>query len=131
MRASVAGLVCLLLMGCAASPPAGERMSGEAFIALVRGNTMDGRLDDGTVVRTYVAPDLEQRGVAVQRNGTENRYAGRIRAAENGFCSRSPRLRSGAERCFEVWRDGATLRTLGNGAPWTTMTIQPGNPYGL
>ena len=130
MRSFVAGLACIVVGGCAYTPP-GERMTGEAFIALVRGNTMDGRFDNGTIARTFVTPELEQRGLARPSNGAETRYAGRIRAAEHGFCSQSPQLRGGEERCFEVWRDGATLRSVWNGTPWTTMRIEPGNPYGL
>ena len=49
----------------------------------------------------------------------------------NGFCSRSAQLRGGEERCFEVRRDGETLRSYWNGQLWTTMTIRPGNPAGL
>lgn len=122
---------CLLAAGCALPPPSGERMSGDAFIAAVRGNTMDGRDQSGASFRTYVTPDLQQRGAARAPNGTERRYVGVIRPAEHGFCSQSPELRNGAERCFEVWRDGATYRTMWSGAVWTTMRIEPGNPFGL
>lgn len=128
----VAGLAySLILAGCATTPPPGERMTGAAFIELVRGNTMESRSNDGWVARTYATPDLEQRGSARQPNGTETRYVGRIRAAEFGFCSQSPQLRGGAERCFDVWRDGTTLRAYWNGSLWTTMTVQPGNPFSL
>jgi hypothetical protein len=130
MRMIAAALVCLGLAHCA-GPPTGERLTGEAFIALVRGNTMDGRGQDGGAFRTYVTPDLEQRGAAQLPNGTQWRYGGTIRATDNGFCSQSPQLRGGQERCFEVWRDGTTFRTYWNGAPWTTMTIRPGNPHAL
>ncbi|MBW6401858.1 hypothetical protein KPL78_28685 [Roseomonas sp. HJA6] len=81
--------------------------------------------------RTYVTPELAQRGSVRPLGGAELRFSGTIRAAEYGFCSVSPQLRNGQERCFEVWRDGTTLRTYWNGTAWTTMTIQPGNPHGL
>jgi hypothetical protein len=131
MRMIAAGLASLGLAGCAVAPPTGERMSGEAFMALARGNTMDGRGHDGALFRTHVTPDLAQRGSVRPLGGAELRYSGTIRAAEHGFCSVSPELRNGQERCFEVWRDGTTFRTYWNGAPWTTMTIQPGNPHAL
>jgi hypothetical protein len=126
-----AGLACLGLAACAVAPPAGERMSGEAFLALARGNTMEGRGQDGAVFRTYLAPDLAQRGSVRPLGGAPLRYVGTIRVAEHGFCSVSPELRNGQERCFEVWRDGTTFTTYWNGAPWTTMTIRPGNPHAL
>ena len=131
MRSIASALASLLIAGCAATPPSGERMSGEAFIALARGNTMDGRGADGSVFRTYVTPELAQRGSARPPGGAERRYSGTIRAAEHGFCSQSPDLRGGQERCFDVWRDGTTLRAYWNGSVWTTMTIQPGNPFEL
>jgi hypothetical protein len=131
MRMIASGLVSLGLAGCAAALPVGERMSGEAFMALARGNTMEGRGQDGAEFRTYVTPELVQRGSVRPLGGARMRFAGTIRATEYGICSASPELRNGQERCFEVWRDGTTFRTYWNGAPWTTMTIQPGNPHAL
>ena len=121
----------LLLLAACATTPVGERVTGEALMDLVRGNTMEGQGAEGFAFRTYVAPDLEQRGSARAPNGTETRFAGTIRPDAHGFCSQSPALRGGQERCFEVWREGTTLRTYWNGALWTTMTIRQGNPFEL
>jgi len=132
MKILPSGLACsFLAAACALPSPPGERMTGEAFMAAARGNTMDGHGEGGAVFQTYVAPDLQQRGTALVPGAPETRFSGVIRAADHGFCSQSPQLRNGAERCFEVWREGATYRTVWNGRVWTTMVIRPGNPFGL
>jgi hypothetical protein len=131
MLASVMALGgCLTLANCASGPPPGEPISGEAYISAWRGNTSVGRTRDGANFWTYLTPAMEQRGAA-NYLGRETRYVGQIRVSGNTFCSQSPQLRGGEERCFEIRRDGDTFRTYFNGELWTTATFSPGNPRGL
>ena len=116
----------------AVQPAPGEEIDGETYLALIRGNTIEGISNRGADYFTYTAEDGSRRMLwRTMRN--QGRDEGRIVLRDGKACSTWRILRNGAEACERVFRDGDTFRGVDRdtGAVTSTFRIVPGNPRGL
>lgn len=145
---ALSGLLLLVAAGCATTPEpvavtptappvaevvGGERLSGEAFRAIVLGNTLDRRLPNGSRLLMYVASDGTQRLRIVTPTGQRASDSGRITIQNDQVCSSWARIDGGRPTCFAYFRLGQSLVAIdvsGEISP-TRFEVLQGNPERL
>jgi hypothetical protein len=115
------------------APPAlGEEIDGEAYLNLVRGNTIVGRTERSSDYWIFVSEDGSQR--MLWRGPTSTgRDQGQIVARGGRPCTRWRTTWGGREVCGRVFRDGNTIHWVNpdTGKVESSYSIVPGNPQGL
>ena len=129
--------LALTLLGAAcagnAPPQTARPVSGDEMVALLRGNTNEGRTNLGLMQRTYVAEDLSARLTVILASGPPRQFGGRVRPDGSHLCWSWPGIEAGAEACYRLYQEGDRFWSVPDGHQrgGGTFQILPGNPYGL
>ena len=140
MRLAAAGWCVLvtLLTACAPAGPPSTALpaSGDEILALLRGNTNEGRNKLGNVLRIYVAEDLSATLAIAPTTGLPLQYAGRAWTDGDRLCWNWPRAGVRA-LCYRLYVEGDRFWSVPDRHQYGGLTfrdsgrILPGNPYNI
>lgn len=114
------------------APPSGTLLSAEDYLALVRGNTIEGTSATAGPFVVHVNQDGSQR-LLFWHQGLERRVPGALTVRDGLPCSAWEGVRGGAPRCSRIYKDGDTLHALwADDGTWnSSYRVVPGNPRNL